>query len=67
LYFFFQDEIHLLQAESKKEYDCWFLALKRTAYSRIGGGELQILENMDSLSCSMRLFRINRNIKIATI
>ncbi|CAF0777321.1 unnamed protein product [Rotaria sordida] len=32
------NEINLLQAESKKEYECWLLALKRTAYSRIGGG-----------------------------
>ncbi|CAF0790114.1 unnamed protein product [Rotaria sp. Silwood1] len=31
------NEIHLLQGESKKEYECWLLALKRTAYSRIGG------------------------------
>lgn len=35
------DEIHLLQTESKEEYDGWFLALKRTAYSRIGGGKFQ--------------------------
>nr|ACF75482.1 rho GTPase activating protein [Adineta vaga] len=40
------NEIHLLQTESKDEYDCWFLALKRTAYSRIGGGIFgQSLEN----------------------
>lgn len=36
----FIDESHLLQMESKKEYDCWFIALKRTAYSRVGGGTL---------------------------
>ncbi|CAF1960351.1 unnamed protein product [Rotaria magnacalcarata] len=31
------NETHLVQTESKKEYDCWFLALKQTAYSRVGG------------------------------
>jgi hypothetical protein len=36
--FFSLDEIHLLQAESKKEYDSWMIVLKRTAFSRIGGG-----------------------------
>ncbi|CAF2955260.1 unnamed protein product [Rotaria sp. Silwood2] len=27
-----------LQAETKKDYDSWLLALKQTAYSRVGGG-----------------------------
>jgi len=30
----------LLQAETKKDYDSWLSALKQTAYSRVGGGEL---------------------------
>ncbi|CAF0914469.1 unnamed protein product [Rotaria sp. Silwood1] len=29
---------HHLQAETKKDYDNWLLALKQTAYSRVGGG-----------------------------
>nr|ACF75516.1 rho GTPase activating protein [Philodina roseola] len=29
---------HFLQADTKKECDAWLLALRRTAYSRIGGG-----------------------------
>ncbi|CAF3484715.1 unnamed protein product [Rotaria sp. Silwood1] len=30
---------HHLQAETKKDYDNWLLALKQTAYSRVGGGK----------------------------
>jgi hypothetical protein len=30
---------HLLQVETKNDYDGWLLALKQTAYSRTGGGE----------------------------
>ncbi|CAF0873127.1 unnamed protein product [Adineta steineri] len=45
------NEIHLLQFESKKEFECWFLALKRTAYSRVGGGIFgQSLENTHKYS-----------------
>lgn len=30
---------HHLQTDTKKDCDAWLLALRRTAYSRIGGGE----------------------------
>lgn len=42
---FFLDgtETHLLQIETKKDYDSWIVALKRTAFSRIGGGKLVII------------------------
>jgi hypothetical protein len=41
-FFFFRDgaTTHLLQAENKDDYESWLIALKRTAYSRVGGGEL---------------------------
>lgn len=31
------NETHALLPESKKEHDAWLIALKRTAYSRVGG------------------------------
>ena len=42
LFVFFSDgtATHFLQTETKKEYDSWLIALRQTAYSRIGGGEL---------------------------
>ena len=41
----FQDSAltHLLQAETKHDFDIWLLALKQTAYSRIGGGKLNFI------------------------
>ena len=35
----------LLQTDTKKDYDTWLLALRRTAYSRIGGGELLFVDS----------------------
>lgn len=32
------EQSHYLLPESKKEHDSWLIALKRTAYSRFGGG-----------------------------
>ena len=34
-----QGDTHLFQAENKGEHDAWLIALKRTAYSRVGGGK----------------------------
>ena len=40
-HFLFQDGTvtHMIQADTKEDFDTWLIALKRTAYSRIGGGE----------------------------
>jgi hypothetical protein len=38
-FFVFKDQSHFLLTESKKEHDCWLISLKRTAYSRFGGGK----------------------------
>ncbi len=40
IFLYFKDESHLLQTETKKEYIGWVIALKRTAFSRVGGGKL---------------------------
>lgn len=36
-----QGDTHLLQAENKSDHDAWLIALKRTAYSRVGGGKCE--------------------------
>ena len=33
------EQSHSLLPESKKDHDAWLIALKRTAYSRFGGGK----------------------------
>jgi hypothetical protein len=45
LFFVFQDgtATHLFQADTKEDYESWLIALRRTAYSRIGGGKLNQL------------------------
>ncbi|CAF1040037.1 unnamed protein product [Adineta steineri] len=35
---------HLLQTETKNDYDSWLLALKQRAYSQIGGGKFSFLK-----------------------